>query len=144
MIIECMTADDLEAVASLAAQLGYPCSPAELTARFERLEHRPEYGLFVAKGLGGRVLGYLQINAEPETLLADPRADIAALVVEQTARGTGIGTALLKRAEAWAKEHQLPLIRVRSNARRAEAHRFYEKHGYALQKTSHMFTRFVL
>ena len=136
-----MAAQDLEQVVALAAQLGYPNTLADLTLRFAAIECTPDYALFVAKEEDGGVLGNIQITAEPLTLLAGPRAEGAALVGEARARGRRIGAQLLERAESWAGERRLPLIRVRSNVAREDAHRFYRRHGYATNKTSHVFTK---
>ena len=70
-----MQAQDLEQVVGLAAQLGYPNTLADLTTRFAAIERSSDYALFVAKETDGRILGYVQINAEPLTLLAGARAD---------------------------------------------------------------------
>src|SRR5262245_26679475 len=117
-----MEVGDLEEVTALAAQLGYPNSIEDIRVRFARIRNAPGYGLFVAKSENGQVLGYIQINSEPETLLAGPRADVAALVVDEAARRAGIGVALLRRAEKWAREQRLTTIRVRSNITRNDAH----------------------
>jgi GNAT superfamily N-acetyltransferase len=141
--IDKMVVSDLDDVTSLAAQLGYPNSSEDIKSRFASIQQSPSYALFVAKSGAGKVVGYIQINSEPETLLAGPRADVAALIVDGNERSQGIGTALLRRAEQWAKESKLPLIRIRSNMKRSDAHRFYERNGYAIKKSSHIFTKSI-
>lgn len=139
MEIEKMTRKDLIEVTHLAGQLGYPNSVEEVTQRFNEIMNDPNYALFVAKT--DRVLGYIQINHEPKTLLIGPRADIAALIVDENSRSQGVGKALVAKAEEWARENGVPLVRVRSNTKREAAHRFYQREGYTLAKTSHMFTK---
>jgi GNAT superfamily N-acetyltransferase len=141
MKIEKMNSNDLSDVLSLSEQLGYPNSYTDLKARFDELQNQSDYALFVARADSGKVIGYVQINREPHTLLVGPRADIAALVVDQNERGHGVGAALLRHAEQWAWDNELPLIRVRSNLKRTEAHRFYSREGYELSKTSNIFTK---
>ena len=141
--VEKMSASDLEQIIGLADQLGYPNSLEDVRDRFRNIENCPTHGLFVAKTDGGKIVGYIQINFEPETLLAGPRADIAALVVDETQRSQGVGTALLKHAELWAKEKGLSHVRIRSNMKRKDAHRFYEKNGYAINKSSQIFVRTI-
>jgi GNAT superfamily N-acetyltransferase len=149
--IDVMSPKDLAGVCALAGQLGYPNSIKDIESRFAELhseftsESREARGarhaLFVARDRDGRVVGWIHIGAEPVSLLVGPRCEIAALVVEEGSRSLGIGKALVARAEKWARENHFPLIRVRSNLRRTDAHRFYQREGYALAKTSNVFTK---
>ena len=141
MKIEKMVRSDLNDVVRLAAQLGYPNIQDRIEERFAEIQSTKQFALFVARSDQGLITGWIQINAEPISLLIGARADIAALVVDDQHRGQGVGKALLLRAEDWAKENQLSLIRVRSNVRREGAHRFYQREGYVLSKTSNMFTK---
>ena len=143
MKIEKMTFADLQPVTVLAEQLGYPEKLSAIQTRFLKIESSPNYALFVAKSENERILGYIQVNALPHTLLADQRAEVAALIVEEKERGKGVGAALLSHAEIWAKENELPLMCIRSNVKRSDAHRFYEKKGYALKKSWHLFTKLL-
>lgn len=141
MKIEKMGAEDLVEVTLLAEQLGYPNSIEDIKTRFQSLQDSQDYALFVAKNDSGKVIGYIQINREIHTLVAAPRAEVAALVVNQTERSKGIGSALLKRAEGWAKTKNLGLVRIRSNVKRTDAHRFYQRNGYQIPKSWHLFTK---
>jgi GNAT superfamily N-acetyltransferase len=136
-----MTRGDLIDVVRLAAQLGYSNIQDGIEERFSEIQNAKRFALFVARSDQGNVTGWIQINAEPTSLLIGARADIAALVVDEKCRGLGIGKALLLRAEEWAMENQLSLIRVRSNVKREDAHRFYQREGYTLAKTANMFTK---
>lgn len=138
-----MKPGDLPEVLSLAGQLGYPNSLQDFESRFSEIQNHADYALFVARSASSKIVGYIQINREAHTLLAGPRADVAGLVVEQTERGNGIGAALLKHAEGWAKENQLPLVRIRSNIKRSDAHRFYQKNGYDVAKSWHLLTKTI-
>lgn len=53
------------------------------------------------------------------------------LVVRPEARGKGTGAALLKDAKTEAAEHRCDHVRLCSGLSRADAHRFYEKNGFA-------------
>jgi GNAT superfamily N-acetyltransferase len=68
-------------------------------------------------------------------------AEIAGLVIDLEHRGRGIGERLLRRAEAWARECGVDRVRVRTNVRREDAHRFYERLGYVREKSQHVFQR---
>jgi GNAT superfamily N-acetyltransferase len=139
MKIRSMAKQDQPKVSELAAQLGYPVQARDLAERFELVQSSEEYALLVAESSDQKVVGYLQINTEPKTLLAGPRADVAALVVDEHHRGQGVGSALLKAAKEWAKQNKFEAIRVRSNAKRTDAHRFYLRQGFVLSKTSNIF-----
>lgn len=143
MKIDKMSEGDLAKVTELADQLGYPNSLGDVQSRFRTIGNSPDYGLFVAKNSSGDVIGYIQINREIHTLVAASRAEVAALVVDQNVRSKGIGTALLRHAEDWAKEHSLGLIRIRSNTKRTNAHRFYQGNGYENPKSWHLFTKAI-
>ena len=141
MTILPMSQADLPEVVHLAEQLGYPCSLERIETRFTNINSSHDYALFVAKNETHQVVGYIQINIEPHTLLADLRAEISALVVDQQQRSLGIGAKLLAQAESWAKNKGITLIRLRSNTKRTDAHRFYEKNGYKILKSWHSFTK---
>ena len=136
-----MTVQDLESVTDLARQLGYPNSQAEIRSRFLEIQNQGQYALFVAKSETEQVLGWLQVNVEPISLVVGPRAEIAALVVDEKCRGQNIGKALLRYAEKWALEKKISLVRLRSNLKRHDAHRFYQREGYEISKVSNVFTK---
>jgi GNAT superfamily N-acetyltransferase len=107
------------------------------------MEGAEDCALFVAQSDDGKVVGYIQINLEPKTLLSDSRADISALIVHESCRSQGIGAALVASAEQWAADKGLNLIRVRSNTTREAAHRFYLRAGYRVSKTSSIFVKTI-
>lgn len=141
MQIDRMRLQDLEQVGVLSGQLGYPDAASGLKSRFQEIENHGDYGLFVARDKDGAVTGWVQVNLEPVALLTPARADVAALIVDQNRRGQNIGKRLLERAELWAREKNVALLRLRSGVHRVDAHRFYIREGYTLAKTSHVFTK---
>ena len=143
MHVRAMRAGDIEPVAALCGQLGYPSTPAEVAARFQALAARPANAVFVAEEdlsgsaatRGGRVIvGWVHVQ-EVLTLESGPWADLGGLVVNQAAHGHGIGRRLVEAAEQWATERGYPEMRVRSNVVRADAHGFYRHLGYEIVKT---------
>jgi GNAT superfamily N-acetyltransferase len=140
MELRAMRESDIPRVVALAGQLGYELPERDAEERLRRLAGHPDYGLFVAVR-EAFVVGWVQVNREALALLAGPRADVAALVVDERVRSSGIGKLLLFRAEAWARENGLTTVRVRSSVRREAAHRFYHREGYALLKTGHTFEK---
>lgn len=135
-----MKLEDLESVTKLGAQLGYPYSLSEIRERFAEVSVSSVHKLFVAKE-SGIVCGWVQVCKERETLLSDARAEITALVVDESVRGKGIGRALVNAAEDWALSQGLKLMRLRTNVQREDAHQFYRRVGYVESKRSCLFLR---
>lgn len=139
MVVRPMQASDLARVRELAEQLGYPSTEAELRARFEACAAFPGQGLFVLE-LDGILAGWIHVQRRP-SLLTEPSAEIAALVVDEARRGQGLGRALMAAAEDWARSQGCAGAQLRSRVEREAAHRFYEGLGYARLKTSYTFKR---
>ncbi len=137
MRIRPMTAADAPLVADLTTQLGYPSSTEETVERLAALDAR--HAALVADE-DGRAVGWVHV-ALVTSLVSGLKADIGGLVVDDAHRSSGIGAELLAAAEAWAREHGATRMVVRSRIARERAHRFYEREGYALVKTSHVFEK---
>jgi len=91
----------------------------------------------------GRVVGWTHVV--PCLQLEDaPYAELAGLVVDESARGIGVGKVLLAAVEAWACTHGFEAMRVRSNVVRERAHRFYEREGYARVKAQAVFRKALM
>jgi len=116
----------------------------EIVKRFLRFSESQDYGLFVALSESKNVIGWVQVNEEPNTLLVGRRADISTLVVDEKFRRNGIGKALLSQAEKWAQLRGIAILQVKSNIRRDDAHRFYQREGFILTKTSYSFTKTLI
>jgi GNAT superfamily N-acetyltransferase len=135
-----MGIEDVTAVTELARQLGYPSTNDEIQNRFERMQKEPGNHVLVARATDGTACGWIHLRHD-FSLGSDPRLEVAGLVVDEKVRGQGIGAQLMAEAEKHARAHGLHLIRLRSNTSRAGAHRFYERLGYAIKKTSHLFVK---
>jgi GNAT superfamily N-acetyltransferase len=138
-----MMAADASHVADLTTQLGYPTAPGETTERLAILAARPDDHAALVAEEDGRAVGWVHV-AIYTSLESGRVATIGGLVVDETHRSGGIGAELLAAAEEWARENGAGKMTVRSRVTRERAHRFYEREGYALVKTSHVFEkRFV-
>jgi GNAT superfamily N-acetyltransferase len=85
------------------------------------------------------------IDAAMERHLQSPAsAVIGGLVVREAMRGQGVGRRLCIEVEEWARSQSVPLVRVRSQIKREDAHRFYLRDGYRKVKTSLVFEKSVL
>jgi len=123
----------------LSSELGYPAGGAETAARLEAFLSRPDRVVFVADA-GDAVVGWIAVVDRP-LLQEEAGAEIEGLVVAAGRRGQGVGAALVGRAEAWAAERGLRIVRVRSRSTRSGAHAFYRSLGYEDVKTSLVFHR---
>ena len=56
---------------------------------------------------------------------------IEAVRVAEELRGLGLGSAMIEWAVGHAREQGVSLVQLTSDARRADAHRFYERLGFA-------------
>lgn len=122
-------ANDAAAIARLLDQLGYPSDASEIPQRLERMREHPGTTVFVAEQRGEPV-GVVTVHLVPSLHTSEPVAWLTALVVEESARGTGVGSALVKRAEEWAKRNGATHISLTSHLRRKEAHEFYKTRHY--------------
>lgn len=129
---------DAPALAELCGQLGYPATRQQIVARLAAIEADPGGRVFVAEDAEGRVVGWLHV-AQQAHLADEEVAEILGLVVAESTRGHGVGAALLRAAETWARERGAAHLRVRSRVERERAHRFYERAGYQRHKTQHVF-----
>ena len=140
MRIRPMTAADAPAVADLTTQLGYPAGADETRSRLALLDARPDDHAVLVADEDGRAVGWVHV-ALYTSLESGCAASLGGLVVDEAQRSGGIGAELLAAAEAWAREHGARRLVVRSRVTRERAHRFYEREGYELVKTSHVFEK---
>jgi len=132
-----LRAGDAERVAVLCTQLGYPTSAKDVKRRLEsgRVPHySSDQAVFVAESGGGQLMGWVQVCVRT-ILVADRHAEVEGLVVDENWRGKGVGHALMKRAEAWARQEGCRVVSLRSNIVREDARPFYEGIGYKVVKT---------
>ena len=127
--------DDAPGLAPLTTQLGYPVEASEQAERLARVLGREDEAVLVAVDATDAPIGWIHVQ-QRTPLTSAPHAQIAGMVVDEAHRSDGVGAALLTAAEAWAEERGLPSVQVYSRVERERAHRFYERHGYELVKTS--------
>jgi ribosomal protein S18 acetylase RimI-like enzyme len=134
MIIRDARLADTAAVHRLIGQLADAPDDAAFRARFERVLVDNGHRIIVAE-IGGRVIGVLHVFERP-ALEKPCEAVVQALVVDSEARSSGVGEALMREAEAWARSRKLPSASLYSGADRKRAHAFYERIGYRVKATS--------
>lgn len=132
-------AADSNTIAELAIQLGYPVTPEQIDFRMAEIRKDNSQIVLVAE-VDGKVLGWIHLCCL-KRLLSEPFVEICGLIVEQHHRSAGIGSALIKEAEAWAMSNGYKMVRVRSNVIRERTTFFYMKNGYKRSKQQNVFVK---
>ncbi len=120
---------DASEIARLLTQLGHPTTHADVEHRWPEWEEQGNSALVVGDE-ASPLLGLCQLHQTVVLHRPKPVGRITALIVEESRRGTGIGRALVAAAETRMLLSGCGLIEITSNARRADAHQFYESLGY--------------
>ena len=121
--------------------LGYDYPPEKTERKLAALIQSPSDTIFVAVS-GERVIGYIHAS-DYDVIYADHMKDIMGIAVAAEFRGTGVGAALLRAVEAWAKSSGAAGVRVNSGSSRTGAHEFYRRCGYANEKQQHRFLKYM-
>jgi len=135
------TLDDVSVVASLYVELKHHHRALAPSAEryqvddeawqriaYESLED-PEKTVFVAE-VEGRVVGFVRLELVPKPWGIS--CEIATLVVEEETRRRGVGLALLRASERFAKDVRARALRVDVLHDNVEGRAFYEREGYSL------------
>jgi GNAT superfamily N-acetyltransferase len=121
---------DAASVLSLLKQLGYSPEERSFDETFALVVRHPEAAVFIANE-GVRVIGYLALSQRPQIRLGGRLAVVDELVVEESRRGTGIGSALLDAAVAFARG--LGCVRIElvtARVRESYVRGFYARRGF--------------
>lgn len=136
-----MRAEDADAVADLTTQLGYPVEAEAERERIIDILHDPsDHAALVAVDDDDLAIGWIHVE-RLRHLGTDHEACLMGLVVDESHRSAGVGSALLAAAESWAEACGAVRVTVRSRVARERAHSFYQRHGYAIVKTSYVFRK---
>ncbi|WBU58158.1 GNAT family N-acetyltransferase [Paracoccus sediminicola] len=100
-------------------------------AAFDAMSAEPGNQLIVGEANGRIVATYQLTLISGLSLSAARRAQIEAVRIASDLRGQGAGRLLMADAESRARAGGARLVQLTSNASRGEAHRFYERLGYA-------------
>ena len=129
---------DLSAIVALYADDGLGATreqPGEPLAEeylrgFAAITEDPRTRLVVAE-VGGEVVGTLQLSFLPHLVRrGGERAQVEAVRVASSQRGSGLGRELLTWAVDRARERGCVLVQLTTDAARPDAHRFYESLGF--------------
>lgn len=78
----------------------------------------------------GQVIGLITASVRPMLWHAGPVALIDELIVDQTARGRGVGKALINTIVDWARKRGASEIEVSTEKDNGDAQAFYRRHGF--------------
>jgi GNAT superfamily N-acetyltransferase len=127
--------EDWPPIAGLLVELGRDVSPSaaenpSYVIRFGGHLALRESRTLVAEEPGGRVLGFLDMEFRQRLGHPRPQGWVNDLVVTETARGRGVGAALLDHAEQLARARGCFRMSLETSAWRDATHRFYEGRGW--------------
>lgn len=125
------TGEVAEAMGILVPQLSTSAAPPDLAA-LQRMVGSQATTLLAAR-LDGRIVGFLALVMFP--IPTGLRAWIEDVVVDETARGQGIGEALTMQALALAEAAGARTVDLTTRPSRAAAGRLYERVGFTARET---------
>ncbi|KAF0142912.1 MAG: N-acetyltransferase GCN5 [Stygiobacter sp.] len=128
-----------ERVSRLLNQLGYSVNSDELPNRIENIRENGKGTVFLA-------LEDEKVLACIHTMVVSRLAEVTcgeviSLVVDESARGKGIGKFLLGESINWLKTRGQTKVRIRCNTIWEEAHKFYLHLGYTEKKSQKVFEK---
>ena len=130
------TASDIPAMNELFRKdLGYAeCRLEIVENQFARLDNSRE-AVFVAEAEDeeGCIAGVIHVE-KYNVLYFPTMTNILGIAVAADFRRQGIGSALLKQAEEWARKNGASSMRLNSGESRKQAHEFYRTQGYTDNK----------
>ena len=130
---------DYAAIAELArTSLGYDCNDELVKDRLAHTDSDRE-AVFVAEK-DGTVTGFVHAHIY-EVLYYQPMINILGLAVSENQRRQGIGRLLMQRAEQWAGDNGIELVRLNSGGKRTGAHEFYRSIGFDNEKVQLRFLK---
>ena len=116
--------------------------PAALAPGFRKVladavsNQHPRAAVLIAQDNRGDRLGFVSLTVRGDVTGAE-RAHVADLAVREDARRSGIGRALMRAAEAWAREQQLLAVGLDVWSTNARAMAFYHHLGFQ-PESSHL------
>lgn len=92
-------------------------------------DRRPDEDVFIAE-LDGKPAGCAFLVTLVDYFNERPHAHLSVLAVEKWAEGKGVGSALLDRCEAWAREKKSDRLTLSALVTNSRARALYERRGF--------------
>ncbi|WGQ10948.1 GNAT family N-acetyltransferase [Pedobacter gandavensis] len=122
--------EDALGIGLLLGQLNYPVEEAFITDQLIRLLNHEDHLILVYE-LENEIVGFLSAHFIPQIALSGDFGIISYFAVDSSFRSRGIGKELEETYVNLARERKCDRIQVHCNFKRTEAHKFYERYGYA-------------
>lgn len=136
LIIRDTTFADVEAIANLITQLGYPTTTEDMRARLGHISSHPDYRTIVAE-TANQVVGFAGLMKGWYCEHNDAYVRVLAFVVDENFRNLSVGKNMLSACEEWAATQGAKTMLLNSGNReeRINAHMFYQKMGYEIKSS---------
>lgn len=117
-------------------ELGYDVDLDIVKKQIEKLTNDTKHNIIIGfeNEQTRKIIGFVHAELY-ESLYMDTGLNILGLAVDSNFQGQGIGKKLMSAIEDYALKNNISFIRLNSNVRRVEAHKFYESIGYICDKT---------
>ena len=117
-------------------ELGYDVNLDIFKKQIRRLTNANKHNIIIGfeNEQTRKIIGFVHAELY-ESLYMDTGLNILGLAVDSNFQGQGIGKKLMSSIEDYALKNNISYIRLNSNVRRTEAHKFYESIGYVCDKT---------
>lgn len=139
--IQIVKSNDVTSLSYLVFQLGYSGDDTKTSNRLSKILKQNDHCVYTAE-VNEQIVGWIHafITYRVES---DAFVEIGGLVVDDKHRKQGIGKALVDAVIDWAKEKNMPKVRVRCNIIRDDAHAFYEQIGFEKKKEQNIFDKII-
>ncbi len=117
-------------------ELGYDVDLDIVKKQIEKLTNDNKHNVIIGfeNEQTRKIVGFVHAELY-ESLYMDTGLNILGLAVDSNYQGQGIGKKLMSAIEDYALKNNISFIRLNSNVRRTDAHKFYESIDYVCDKT---------
>lgn len=132
--ITILDANEIQKISNF--ELGYNVDLDIVKKQIEKLTNDNKHNILIGfeNEQTRKIVGFVHAELY-ESLYMETGLNILGLAVDSNFQGQGIGKKLMRSIEEYALKNNISFIRLNSNVRRVEAHKFYESIGYICDKT---------
>jgi len=133
--------EDCSGITDLTNQLGYPSTLEKICEIMDLVLVHNDHQVYIAEK-DDTIVGYIHL-IHSMRIGSNPFIEIAAFIIDESARSIGVGSSLIHETENWASSLGLKDVRIRSNIIRQEAHNFFQNRGFQNIKTQEVFAKHI-